>query len=221
MPVVHLVRHGQAHTGSVADESLTQLGARQAQVVGAALRDQAVRPSFVVSGTLARQVETAEAVAAAAHDRESVRQDARWNEYDPTSLLLGFGRDPAAAVSGGARTLQAGLDEALGAWMSSGEARPGLPRWPEFVADVRAALDDVLADLGRGETAVVVTSGGPLTTIAAGCLQAPPAGAVALHRVLVNTGITKVFTGSGGLHLSSFNAHGHLETVEGSLLSYR
>jgi hypothetical protein len=49
-----------------------------------------------------------------------------------------------------------------------------------------------------------------------------PAGAfVALNRVSVNAGISKVVTGRSGTSLVSFNEHAHLERGRAGLLTYR
>jgi hypothetical protein len=43
---------------------------------------------------------------------------------------------------------------------------------------------------------------------------------VALNRVTVNTGVTKIVSGRAGTSLLSFNDHGHLEGAA-ELLTYR
>ena len=77
---------------------------------------------------------------------------------------------------------------------------------------------EVLSGLGRGGSGAVFTSGGAITTICARLLGLSPAGCVALHRVVVNGGITKIVSGRGGIALISFNEHAHLEAP---LVTYR
>ncbi len=72
-----------------------------------------------------------------------------------------------------------------------------------------------------GETAVVFTSGGPVSWVAA----VPARGAAGvwtqLNPVTVNASVTKVVVGRRGTTLVSFNDHGHLEGPDGGLLTYR
>ena len=49
----------------------------------------------------------------------------------------------------------------------------------------------------------------------------PPRAWPALHRVMVNTSVTKVVRGQRGTSLISFNDHGHLEGVPGLQITYR
>ncbi|WP_238430248.1 histidine phosphatase family protein, partial [Frankia nepalensis] len=65
MSVIYLVRHGQASFGSADYDVLSELGYRQAALVGAELRARGVRVDLAVSGTLRRQRETARAALAA------------------------------------------------------------------------------------------------------------------------------------------------------------
>ena len=44
---------------------------------------------------------------------------------------------------------------------------------------------------------------------------------MALNRVAVNAGVTKVVTGAAGATLVSFNEHAYLERQSRSLLTYR
>jgi hypothetical protein len=66
----------------------------------------------------------------------------------------------------------------------------------------------------------VFTSGGVIATVGAALLGLGAEGFVALNRVTVNTGITKVVRGRSGTSLLSFNEHAHLTGVPG-MLTYR
>lgn len=65
------------------------------------------------------------------------------------------------------------------------------------------------------------TSGGVLGAVAGSLLGTPGPGLLKLNRVTVNTGITKLTSGRGGVNLLSFNEHPHLEGENARLLSYR
>ncbi|MDV6013699.1 histidine phosphatase family protein [Haloechinothrix sp. LS1_15] len=221
MGAVYLVRHGQASFGARDYDELSELGARQSAAVGEELRRRTGRITRVRCGTLRRQRDTA---AAAGFD---AIEDPRWNEYDHEAVLaahaeLGAGGNPGAA---GGR-VQEMLDGALLRWIAAdgaGEASNGqaLEHWSGFAARVTEALDELVAELNRGEDALVVTSGGVIGALVARELGCQADGFVPLHRVTCNVGITKFVTGRSGTSLVSFNEHGHLEHDAAALLTYR
>jgi hypothetical protein len=66
---------------------------------------------------------------------------------------------------------------------------------------------------------VVSTSGGAIAAVCVGLLGVAPETFVALNRVTVNAGVTKVVRGRSGTTLVSFNEHAHLEAD--GLVTYR
>ncbi|GAA3630421.1 histidine phosphatase family protein [Streptomyces chitinivorans] len=224
MPVIHLVRHGQATFGADTAEGydvLSDLGRRQAEVAGAELARRAPRDPVVVCGTLARQRDTAEIIARTAGLPGAPHTDARWNEYDHIDLVERYGRaapqDAPADASYGSRGVQAVLDRALAAWM----ADTGEGGWQRFASGAADALRGLADGLRPGRDAVVVTSGGVLAALCGGLLSAPPAGIVALNRVTVNAAITTLVAGSSGISLLAFNDHAHFAGERRALLTYR
>ncbi|MCG3040441.1 histidine phosphatase family protein [Streptomyces fenghuangensis] len=228
MPVIHLVRHGQATFGADTAEGydvLSDLGRRQAEVAGAELARRAPRDPVVVCGTLARQRDTAEIIARTAGLPGAPHTDARWNEYDHIDLVERYGgaapqdapADASAGASYGSRGVQAALDRALAAWM----ADTGEGGWRRFASGAADALRGLADGLRPGRDAVVVTSGGVLAALCGGLLSAPPAGIVALNRVTVNAAITTLVAGSSGISLLAFNDHAHFAGERRALLTYR
>jgi len=67
----------------------------------------------------------------------------------------------------------------------------------------------------------VFTSGGVLAAACVQLLALADHTLVALNRVAVNTGITKIVHGGRGTTLVSFNEHAHLERDGFSLVTYR
>ncbi|WP_419993034.1 histidine phosphatase family protein [Streptomyces boninensis] len=216
MPVIHLVRHGQASAAGADYDVLSDLGHRQAAVIGAELARRGPRDPVVAFGTLRRQRETAAVLMAAAGLAGEVAQDARWNEYDHLELLRRY-PVPEGEAADGPRGVQAAVDRGLRAWMDD----PDTDGWKSFAAGAAAALDELAAGLGSGRDAVVVTSGGVLAAVCGALLGAPPAGIVALNRVAVNGAITTVTAGRSGLSLLAYNDHAHFMGERRSLLTYR
>jgi len=211
VPALLLVRHGQASFGTEDYDVLSGTGHRQAAVARAALAARGVRPGRVLCGSLRRQRDTA----AAWPDAELVT-DARWDEYDSADVLRAYAASLEAPGVGGSRDFQRVLDEGLAGWIAGGAADEP---WTAFRDRVAAALDDALAGLGRGETGVVITSGGPIAACAVRALGLPEPAFVAFNRVVVNAAVTKLVAGRGGLSLVAFNEHAHLEPDR--LVTYR
>ncbi|TQS43515.1 histidine phosphatase family protein [Cryptosporangium phraense] len=207
MAVVHLIRHGQASFGAAEYDALSDLGRVQARTVGTALAARGVRIDRAVSGTLSRQRDTAELCLKAAGLPTDFAVDDRFDEYDHLGLAAALGDGPLPTSS---REFQAVLDGALEQWISGAVTPEGLPTWAEFAGRARRALAEFLETLGQGGAGAVFTSGGVITAICADLLSLPPSGCVALHRVVINGGITKIVAGRGGAALISFNEHAHL-----------
>ncbi|MCD0449705.1 histidine phosphatase family protein [Actinocorallia sp. API 0066] len=214
MPVIHLVRHAQASFGAADYDALSPVGPDQAAVVGRALAARKPREPLITAGTLVRQRETALGLAGTAGFAGPVDTDARWNEYDFLHLVA------EAAEVGQARSnadFQGLLDVALRAWIEE-DAPDG---WRAFADGALAAVTALAERLGRGRDGIAVTSGGVIAAICGALLDAPPAGVVALNRVMVNASITTLLVGSSGLTLLTVNDHAHFTGDGRALLTYR
>lgn len=236
MPVIYLVRHGQASYGTADYDRLSVRGRRQASALGSVLAGRCGRIDRAQSGTMRRQVDTAgECLAAVGPTAPTActaaEQDSRWNEYDFADIITRHGppetepvadaQQAADAQPGAQPAGQGALDVALHGWIDAGEASACAESFPAFTRRVTSAVDDLAGALGKGEAGVVFTSGGPIAAIAARLMALPPSGFVALNRVVANGGITKVVYGVRGLSLLSFNEHGHFDGPMRDLLSYR
>jgi broad specificity phosphatase PhoE len=234
--VIYLLRHGQASFGTDDYDQLSDLGRKQAELLGRELRTRGLTIDVAVSGTMRRQRDTAMLTLAAAGvdvgaDVE-MDVDGRWNEYDYTDIIARYAdsteiiaapaRRAGAAVTEVAspRVFQALLDVGLAGWISAhGHTGPG--SWPAFAGAVGDALDGLVRGLTSGSTAAVFTSAGPITAVCAHLLRLSPDGCVALNRVMVNASITKIVSGRSGTSLVSINEHGHLEAAGRECVTYR
>jgi broad specificity phosphatase PhoE len=220
MGVLLLVRHGQASLGAAEYDQLSELGVRQAEILGARLAGTDLPVDRVACGTLARQRDTAWPVLAALRREASgLVTDGRLDEYDHVGVMaqhtpeITFAGSTADGESG--RRLQSALEEAIGRWMSGGDGYA--ESHDAFVSRAVGAVGDLTAAPGN---TIAVTSGG---VIAAACVQALglPAGRwPALARLIVNSSITKMVSGASGTHLVTFNDHAHLES-DRALITYR
>lgn len=214
MPTLLLVRHAQGSFGSEDYDVLSERGREQALALAAELDRRGVRLDRLLSGSLARQRDTAAAIAAAQELAPAI--DPRWDEYDSEGVVA---RHAASATTpSSTREFQAILDAALLAWVAGGA---GDGSWPDFRDRVAAALGELTESLGPGQTALVCTSGGPLAAACVALLGLPDEALVPFNRVLVNASVTKVISGRSGATLVSFNEHGYLEGPDGALVTYR
>lgn len=227
MSVVLLVRHAQASFGSADYDVLSALGERQARHLGKALEDRGIAPASVVTGRQVRQQETARLMLTTSGSTLGIDVDQGYDEYDHQALLdrppflerlAGLASSPASEH---ATCFQAVLEDAIRLWVEDSGGGGYAESFSEFQARVDRALRRTFDVLGAGQTAIVVTSGGPISAVATSLTGAPDATWLRLSPVLANTGISKVVSGRRGLSLVSFNEHGHLEGADADLFSYR
>ncbi|WP_328432273.1 histidine phosphatase family protein [Streptomyces sp. NBC_00453] len=219
MPLICLVRHGQASFGAEDYDALSDLGREQAGAVGAELARRGLRDPLLASGTLTRQRDTARLLAESAGFEKPSVEDPRWNEYDHVALMSRYPH-PWPDGRADSRAVQEVLDRALGTWIED-TAETGPAGWPAFASGATAALGALSEALGKGRDAVVVTSGGVLAALCGSLLVLPPASVVALNRVVVNASVTALVVGGSGTSLLTFNDHAHFTGDRRRLLSYR
>jgi broad specificity phosphatase PhoE len=219
VPVVQLIRHGQASFGAADYDVLSDVGHQQSKLLADALLRRGVRPDRMVAGSLKRQRDTATTCATTAAWDLPLEEDPRLNEYDHVALLRQQVTPPGFGPATG-RAVQETLDAGLLAWVRSGQPGTDGRTFAQWRDDAVAAQRDFVASLGPGTTGLMFTSGGVLAAICADLLGLDEHGFVAINRVMVNTGITKIVSGRNGTSLISFNDHSHLEGAA-NLLTYR
>ncbi len=159
-----------------------------------------------------RQRRTAEIAADAAGWDSAPRLDERWNEMDHLAVLAAQPKDFDGEPD--RQQFQAWFEAATTRWTSGSHDDEYDESFPTF----RQRVADALADLADVGTAVVVTSGGPISAVTADLLDAGLSTYARLAPVVVNASLTTVTSGRRGLTLVSFNEHRHLP---GDLLTYR
>jgi broad specificity phosphatase PhoE len=226
VPTVLLVRHAQASFGTGDYDVLSPDGVKQAEELAAEIARRELRVDRLISGSLARQRETVAPLAALTGAPVSI--DPRWNEYDADDILARYSESTFRLVhqsTGASRAttheFQVVLEQALHSWITLTEQAQPTELWRAFYERANAALDHIVGELDRGQTALVCTSGGVLAAICIRLLGAPDQSFVRFNRVTVNAGISKVIHGGRGTTMVSFNEHGHLEKPGGSLVTYR
>ena len=215
MGVILLVRHGQASWGAADYDNLSEAGHEQSRVTGRALAARGVTPDRVVCGTMRRHRQTAEAASGAAGWDVEATTDGGWNEFDHVQMLEVHGAPEGGTGSdSGALTRQqfdAWFDAATERWTSGQYDADYDEPFFTFTARVESALRRTATGLGSGETAVVFTSGGPISWVAATLLGGGIDMWMRLNPVTINASVAKVVVGARGTTLVSVNDHSHLE----------
>lgn len=214
MGQILLVRHGQASWGAEDYDVLSRVGEQQSEVLGRALARllDGTEPDLLVHGTMQRQQRTAELAAKSAGWSVTTTVDERWNEMDHLAVLAVMPRDFEGEPD--RAQFQAWFEAATKRWASGDHDDDYAESFPAFRDRVRDGLE-ALAEAG---TAVVVTSGGPISAVTTDLLAAENPTYQRLAPVVVNSSVTRVVSGRRGLTLVSFNDHAHLP---GDLLTYR
>lgn len=220
MSQVLLVRHGQASWGADDYDVLSERGHEQSRALGRALADRGVAPAVVVRGRMRRHRETADATVAAAGWDVDVLEDHGWDEFDHEQMLA---LHPTGVEQGEELTraaFQRWFEEATLRWTGGAHAEEYDESFAHFGERVDAALGRTVERLDGSGTAVVFTSGGPVSWVAASLLGGGAPLWTQLNPVTVNASVTKVVVGSRGTTLVSFNDHSHLEPPPG-IVTYR
>ena len=183
-------------------------------------------PDVIVQGSMRRHRETAEGVIeAAGWQGVEVVEDAGWNEFDHLAILRSrdaafVDADPTPAQ------FQACFEEATTRWTSGDHDEDYDESFAMFGDRVAHALLRTTEALGPKAVALVVTSGGPISSSTAALLAGSAGASTAsyaaiwgqVNRVVVNSSLTKIVAGRRGATLVSFNEHSHLA---GDRLTYR
>ena len=204
-----LVRHGQASFGADDYDKLSALGWRQSRWLGEYFAERGATFDRVLRGSLRRHAETLQGIAEGMARPLDGGEDARLNEYDSHALLNAHLKGKPMPQGGDRREHFRILREAMYAWTDG--TLSGAPHEPfaEFRKRVLAGLGAARA--GKAERVLVVSSGGPISTILAEVLGMPLRGVVDLNLQTRNTGITELQAGSSRISCVSFNNVPHLD----------
>jgi len=208
-----LVRHGQASFGADDYDKLSELGWRQSRWLGEYFAERGITFDRVVRGSLRRHAETLTGIAEGLGRALDADADERLNEYQADVLLRAH-----VGKSGGKNEFQKQGDRrdhfrilraALYAWTDGELDLESQHRFEAFRGRVLAALAALRA--GEARRVLVVSSGGPISTVLADVLGMPLRGVVDLNLQTRNTGITELQAGANRIHCVSFNNVPHLD----------
>ena len=211
MGVILLVRHGQASWGAADYDNLSEIGHEQAAITGRALAHRGLTPDRIVAGTMRRHRQTADGAIDAAGWTAEVDTDPGWNEFDHVQMLEVHGAPEGGDDRMTRQQFDAWFDAATERWTSGQYDEDYDEPFFTFTSRVESALRRTAAGLGSGEVAVVFTSGGPISWVAATLLGGGIDMWMRLNPVTINASVAKVVVGARGTTLVSLNDHSHLE----------
>lgn len=227
MATIYLIRHGQASFGSDNYDQLSDLGRRQATLVGEYLRATGVVLDAAYSGDLSRQRATAELALASQPCSVDHSIDPRFNEIqndEQIEYLLPevVKRNPAiqALVDKGlsaSKDYQKVIDAVFNYWVSPACDDNRIQSWADYSNGTRAALTDVMAEQGGGKTVAIFSSGGTIATITAQVLGLGGDKTYPFYEPMMNCSVTQLFYSRERVSLSYFNDCSYLRVQEASL----
>lgn len=242
MSNIYLVRHGQAGTRDAYDR-LSDLGRRQARLLGEYFASQALVFSAAYSGSMRRQQETAAEVQAAYREKginfpELVARR-EWDEFDLDQIYREIGPRMCAddsefrvqyeamrqevRSSGGSHTATVHRrwlpcdSQIVRAWIA-GKYPYGGESWSAFLARVSAGRSEMLNG-SRGSNIVVFTSAMPVAIWTGLALDISDHRILRLAGVLHNAAYSILRFRADDLRLFTFNATPHL--AEDNLRTHR
>lgn len=233
MSTIYLVRHGQAGTRDAYD-SLSDLGKRQARMLGKHFVSQGIHFAAAYSGELSRQRQTAEQICIAYSEAGAVfptiEIDRGWNEFNLEQVSselaphlcaedADFRREYKAMleqvrISNGAHTARVHRKwlpcdtKIVEAWVRGRFPYSG-ETWTQFcerVLSCRSRINHIPAR----ENILVVTSATPIAIWTGVSLQMPDERVMRLAGVLYNASYTILRLRREELRLFTFNAAPHL-----------
>jgi broad specificity phosphatase PhoE len=231
MSTIYLVRHGQGSFGTDNYDLLSALGREQVKVLGAYFRETGERIDHIYSGSLVRQQETAELLAAGLDGPPPCTVEPAFDEYDSDAILRCY----AASLSAEAltqsgwpdlrhdrRRFQFFLERAARAWVDAAIAAEDMTPWSSFHGRIMTALRRIMEQEGRSKTLVISTSGGVIGVIVAHVLGLANHVAIELNWAIHNASITRLYYNADKATLSMFNALPHLDRDgRRQLITYR
>ncbi|NVK43781.1 MAG: histidine phosphatase family protein [Oceanospirillaceae bacterium] len=223
MAELYVVRHGQASFGAEDYDQLSTLGEQQALLLGQYFAERDIHFDRVMTGTLKRHHQTAQAIIEGAGWAAPVAEHPGFDEYDFKTLVAVACRlQPQLSAwfdSCDKKSFYKGMRAALFLWLEGRLDGAAPERWNDFKARVCGALTEVRQS-GAGRT-LAISSGGAMGLATQQIVGGPDHLAIDLNMQLFNTGVCRYFYNRERIRLATFNGTPHLEHPAGTdLITY-
>lgn len=219
--MLHLVRHAQASFGAADYDNLSDLGHRQSQALGAALKGQGVMPDAVFIGAQKRHRQTWDGIESALKTGLIPVVLPGWNEFDFGGLLearFAARDDKPADLNSDRKTHFRILRDTVLEWQRDEIAAPP-ETFAAFSDRVRAARAHV-ANSGAA-CPLAVSSGGAIGQTVADVLDAPAEHMILLQLQVKNCAVTRLVLAKAQTWLNGFNETPHITAdTQEEMLTY-
>ena len=216
MSLLTLVRHGQALLFENEPDRLSELGIKQAHALGMYWTKRRALWTQAWSGTLERQVATAEIVAScykkAGFDFPRIQQCEGFNEYSvhiPPEELQQVQLAPPEQRNA---HFQTAIENAMAAWKKTAE-------FALFHHGVTSKMKQFMQTAPSQSRILIFTSGGPIGVAVQSALRAPSEQAIEINWRVRNSSLTEFIFSGNRISLDCFNVTPHL--VSDELQSFR
>ena len=239
MSQLFLIRHGQASFFAENYDQLSDLGMQQSKILGRAWSKGGFKFDYVWSGTLERQIGTAELVGQVFFDENifwpKIISDSKLNEYPAEEIMTSLGKhlintnenvanllkkyEESETDADRYRSFHKLLEVVLAEWVRGDYKGVDLHiTWEDWSNGVRNSLLEIIEKSGNGKMVAVFTSGGPIGVSVQTALDAPDIKAAELNWRIYNGSVTKYTFDTSRISLDQFNDVSHLPN---DLLTYR
>jgi broad specificity phosphatase PhoE len=224
MASIYVVRHGQASFGTDDYDRLSELGCRQAEVLGQYFDNRGLHFDAVYTGELLRQRKTAALAVGHRVPESEHRVDGRFNEIDNEAQLkiitpILLEQQPGLQAlwdkaNSSSKDYQKLLEQVFNYWVDQQDKPLGeLQTWKDYATGVRTALADVMREQGPGTNTAIFTSGGTIATIVAHVLGASDMATYQFYEPVINCSVTQLLYNANKVSLSYYNDHSFLDLL--------
>lgn len=244
MAYIYLVRHGQASFGSQNYDQLSETGKLQATTLGQWWAERDMKIARVVTGSMQRHRETAEACLTALHNLPlhqlppvEWQSDAGFNEYHHHEVLarhVPAFDDPTVVkrflidTPNGKQRFQTIFAEAIERWVSGKFDHDYTETWQDFRSRCIVSLERQIEQAERNQHIVIFTSGGTISVLCQHLFGFSDQKFAELQWSLVNAGVTRLHVQAANaperhvpLALGYLNNFAHLEALNrAELITY-
>jgi broad specificity phosphatase PhoE len=212
MGTIYLVRHGQASFGADDYDQLSDLGRRQSVQLGRYWAQRGFKPDAVITGSLKRHGQTWAGIAEGAGVDLSPLVWPGLNEYDSHAVIQAVHPNPLPRPDTPELYKQHFrlLRDGLALWMAGTITPHGMPSYEDFVHGITQALDHVRTH-HQGQNVVIVSSGGPISTIVGQILGTSPETTIELNMRIRNSAVCELQFNPKRHMLLTYNTLPHLD----------
>lgn len=239
MAAIYLIRHGQASFGKADYDQLSDLGMKQAQILGKHWQSLA-KPDDFYRGDLLRHGQSLDHFLLGYQQSNApVITHSGFNEFDHVDILKHYKPQWAdfakmsttmAKQQGSNKMIQKEFFLAMKRWVLSDDYGEYKESWQQFkkrcISALQKIISQTLADknilttVPKSKDMLIFTSGGPISVIIQHILQLSDQQTLLMNQQLRNTSVTKLLFSEGMLSVDYINNYSHLELAGAEWLTF-